>query len=99
MLIDSDLSAQHKEVVFYDIVSDSWYDDVETFKKSGGNIDMFALAYLATRGITGDKKDGKTVYLSKSKNLKAAIDAVIPKASKAEREALYTIFDVSKKVW
>ena len=86
--------------MFYDMIDDAWYDEVEAVKAAGGDIDMFAAAYAATRGITGDKdKNDKTVYLSKAKKLKAAIDKAVPGASKKEKEALYEALGVSKKVW
>ncbi len=97
---ESSLSKDQKEKVFYRFIYEDWENEVAEVKAAGGDIDMFAAAYSATRGIVGDKdKNGKTVYLSKSKKMKAAIDKAVPKVSRKAKEALYAAFGVSEKVW
>lgn len=47
----------------------------------------------------GDKRDGTSAGKSASRKKKEAIDAANPNADKNTLEALYTIYNVSKKVW
>jgi hypothetical protein len=52
------------------------------------------------KGIYGDKDaNGKTIQLSASRKKKAAIDKAVPNLTKAQRQKLYDVFDISKKVW
>lgn len=61
---------------------------------------VFLDVYLAQRDVKGDKdRNGKTVYLSSSENKKAAIDEATEGLSRKQKEYLYEVFGVSKKVW
>ena len=54
----------------------------------------------AVKDVHGDKdENGKSVYLSKSRKVKAIIDEMLPDLGQAQREKLYEQFDVSNKVW
>lgn len=73
----------------------------EKYEDSGIDADIFFEAYMAQKYESSDKdtKD-KTIPLSKDKNRKTAIDnAVGDELSKAKKEELYGIFNISEKVW
>lgn len=50
-------------------------------------------------GTLNGKRNGETVYLLKSRRVKAAIDKNVKGKTKAEMRKLYEAWDVSKKVW
>lgn len=68
--------------------------------KKGFTSDEFLKSYEAQKNVTSDKdSDGKTVYLSESKNKKKAIDEANKGMSREKLEQLYIYFDVPEKVW
>lgn len=72
----------------------------EEGKKLGISYDAFKAVHDATRGIESDKdKDGNSIALSKSRNLKRAIDETMKLATKKQKEHMYAAFGVSEKVW
>ena len=50
-------------------------------------------------GTLNGKRNGETVYLLKSRRVKAAIDKNVKGKTKAEMRKLYEAWDVSEKVW
>lgn len=72
----------------------------EEGKKLGISYDAFKAVHDATRGIESDKdKDGNSIALSKSRNMKRAIDETMKLATKKQKEHMYAAFGVSEKVW
>ena len=76
------------------------YDKASGLVKKGISYNAFYNAYFAQRDV-GGTPDGKggTVYLSSSRNKKAAIDQAASGLSAEKRRILYEAFGVSEKVW
>ena len=76
------------------------YDKATEYVAQGATYDQYYNAYLATRGITGDKdENGKTITNSASRKKKEAIDKAVPNATTKQKHLLYEAFDVSDRVW
>ena len=76
------------------------YDKATEYVAQGATYDQYYNAYLATRGITGDKdENGKTITNSASRKKKEAIDKAVPNATTKQKRLLYEAFDVSDRVW
>ncbi len=69
-------------------------------KENGITHEEFLAAYKALNNAESDKdKDGKTIYLSKSKNQINAIKWALPKADNKKLNYLYELFEISENVW
>lgn len=76
------------------------YEKATEYVSRGVTYDQYYSAYLAARGITGDKgENGKTITNSASRKKKEAIDKAVPNATTKQKHLLYEALEVSEKVW
>lgn len=76
------------------------YEKATEYVSRGVTYDQYYSAYLAARGITGDKdENGKTITNSASRKKKEAIDKAVPNATTKQKHLLYEALDVSDRVW
>lgn len=75
-------------------LSESTREKAEEARAAGIADDVFVAAYEAQKGVEGDGS-----RLSKSREMKAAIDAATPELTYFERLTLYELFGVSESVW
>lgn len=76
------------------------YEKATEYVAQGVTYDQYYNAYLATKGITGDKdENGKTITNSASRKKKEAIDKAVPNATTKQKRLLYEAIGVSEKVW
>ena len=79
---------------------DAWVSIAMNGTKYGLTAADVVIAKNAIKDVHGDKdENGKTIYLTASRNKKAAIDQALPGLSLEAKRPLYEYADVSEKVW
>jgi hypothetical protein len=103
ILLKSGLSEGDKEYIYMNKLVDEDRKEtekaqLETVKSAGGDMALFLGLDVKISRLDG-KMNGKTVNLLKSRRVKAAIDEATPDMSRENRQKLYDLWNVSKKIW
>jgi hypothetical protein len=103
ILLKSGLSEGDKEYIYMNKLVDEDRKEtekaqLETVKSAGGDMALFLGLDVKISKLDG-KMNGKTVNLLKSRRVKAAIDEATPDMSRENRQKLYDLWNVSKKIW
>jgi hypothetical protein len=103
ILLKSRLSDADKEYIYMNkmVHADrkaAEQEQLGVVKSAGGNIALFLDLDSKISKLDG-KLNGKTVNLLKSRRAKAAIDEATPDMSRENRQKLYELWNVSKKIW
>ncbi len=100
VLLGYEGTREEKEALFSSMVTDTLAEELPELATLEVPFDTVLEAYKAQYGLEGDKDSkGNTVYLSASKNKKAAVDQVAHGLNKRQREAVYKAMGISEKVW
>lgn len=100
VLLGYEGTREEKEALFSGMVTDTLAEELPELAKLEVPFDTVLEAYKAQYGLEGDKDSkGNTVYLSASKNKKAAVDQVAHGLTRKQREAVYKAMGISEKVW